>query len=202
MDGPDARAMLEDTERLRRRARADRHPSSVPLLTFAYLTLFGAPLVIGQLWPLGQYYWVVAGPAGFLLVGWWYRRQQVRTGVGQGRGSYCLAGASVLLALLALPMLWFSPLPTVAAGLVAIAVLQRNAWLAFWAAIFGVLGTLEQFFVLSNRLYDLAAWRGWFAEPRDYGIADDLGPPIVHAALGVLLLIAGLVARHREDRAR
>ena len=62
MDGPDARALLDDTERLRRRARADRHPSSVPLLVFAYLTLFGAPLAVGRLWPLGQSYWLLAGP--------------------------------------------------------------------------------------------------------------------------------------------
>jgi hypothetical protein len=111
----------------------------------------------------------------------------VDSGVGQGRGSYPLTGASVLLALLVLPMLWFSPLPTVAAGLVAMAFLQRNPYLAFWAAVFGVLGTLEQFFVLSNRLD---------------GIAGELGQPAVFAGLGVLLLIAGLVARHREDGAR
>ena len=81
MDGPDARSLLQDTERLRRRARADRHPSSVPLLVLAYLTLFSAPLAIDRLWPLGQYFWVLAGPAGFLVVGWWYRRQQLRSGV-------------------------------------------------------------------------------------------------------------------------
>jgi hypothetical protein len=202
MDGPDARALLDDTERLRRRARGDRRPSSVPLLVFASLTLFGAPLAIAQLWPLGEYYWLVAGPAGFLLVGWWYRRQQVRSGVGQGRGSWAIAGVSVLLALVLLPILWISPLPAVAAGLLAIAVLQRNAYLAVWAVLFGILGTLEQFFVLSNRLYDLAQWRGWFPEPRDYGIVDDLGQPIVYGALGVLLLVAGLVALHREDRGR
>jgi hypothetical protein len=187
MDGPDARALLDDTRRLRRRARADRHPSSVPLLVFAYLTLLGAPLAIARLWPLGQYYWVLAGPAGFLIIGWWYRRQEVRRGVGQGRGSYTLAGVSVLLALVLVPFLWFSPLPAVAAGLVAVAVLQRNAYLAFWVAVFGVLGTLEQFFVLSNRLG---------------GAAGDLGQPVVYGALGVLLLVAGLVALHREDHAR
>ena len=83
-----------------------------------------------------------------------------------------------------------------------IAILQRNAYLASWAAAFGVLGTLEQFLVLSNRLYDLAEWRGWFTEPRDYGIVDDLGQPVVYGALGLMLLVAGLVALHREDRAR
>jgi hypothetical protein len=54
MDGPDARALLDDTERLRRRARADRHPSSVPLLVFAYRTLFSAPFSVtpgARCWP-------------------------------------------------------------------------------------------------------------------------------------------------------
>jgi hypothetical protein len=188
MDGPDARALLDGTERLRRRARADRHPSSVPLLVFAYLTLFGAPLAVGRLWPLGQSYWLLAGPAGFVVVGWWYRRQQVRDGVGPGRGSYTVAGVSVLLALVLLPLLWFFPLATIAAGLVAMAVLQRNPYLAFWAVVFGVVGTLEQYFVLSNQLGGL--------------VTPDLGQPIVYGALGVLLLVAGLVARHREDRGR
>jgi hypothetical protein len=108
----------------------------------------------------------------------------------------------VLAALVLVPFLLIAPLPAVAAGLVAIALLQRNGYLAFWAAVFGILGTLEQFLVLSNRLYDLAEWRGWFPEPRDHGIVDDLGQPIVYGALGLLLLVAGLVALRREDRAR
>jgi hypothetical protein len=199
MEGPDARALLDDAERLRRRTRADRHPSSVPLLVFAYLTLFWAPLAVTpRFLTFSHLYWVVAGPIGFLVIGWWYRRQEVRSGVGQGRGSYTLAGVSVLLALLLVPFLWFSALPAVAAGLVAIAVLQRNLYLAFWAVVFGLLGTLEDFFVLSNRLHELALWQVWFPEPRD----DDLGQSIVYGALGVLLLVAGLVALHREDRGR
>jgi hypothetical protein len=124
VDGPDARALLDDTERLRRRARADRHPSSVPLLVFASLTLFSAPFsATPQLWTFSHLYWVVAGPVGFLLIGWWYRGQAVRSGVGQGRGSYLLAGASVLAALVLVPFLLMAPLPAVAAGLVA---LQRE----------------------------------------------------------------------------
>jgi hypothetical protein len=61
---------------------------------------------------------VLAGPVGFLVTGWWYRRQQVRDGVGPGRGSYT------------------------AAGLVAMAVLQRKVYLAFWAVVFGALGVV------------------------------------------------------------
>jgi hypothetical protein len=83
-------------------------------------------------------------------------------------------------------LLWFFPLATIAAGLVTMAVLQRNAYLAFWAVTFGVVGTLEQYYVLSNRLGGL--------------VTPDLGQPIVYGALGVLLLVAGLVARRREGR--
>jgi hypothetical protein len=189
VDGLDARALLSDSERLRRRARADRHPSSVPLLVFAYLTLFGAPLAVARLWPLGQVYWVVAGPAGFLFVAWWYRRQQARSGVGQGRGSYVAAGVAVLAVLLVVPVLWHGPLAAVAAGLLAMAALQRNAYLAAFAAVFGVLGALEDFLVLSNRLADA-------------GLGGELGQPVVYGALGLLLLVGGLVARLREDNPR
>jgi len=69
---------------------------------------------------------------------------------------------------------------------------------AVWAAVLGLLGGLEHFLVLSNRLYDLAEWLGWFREPRNYGLLDELGPPTVFAAVGGLLLAAGLVALRRE----
>jgi hypothetical protein len=77
-----------------------------------------------------------------LLVGWWYQRQQVRSGVGPGRGSGAVTGAVVLLALLLVPVLWLSPFPAVAAGLLGVAVLPRNPYLALWAVVFGVLGVL------------------------------------------------------------
>ena len=48
------RDMVEDTERLRRRARSDRRASSVPLLVFGVLTLAGA--VIGDN-PQAWFYW-------------------------------------------------------------------------------------------------------------------------------------------------
>jgi hypothetical protein len=198
----DARALLRDTERLRRRTRGDRHASSVPLLIFGTLTLISALLALPALWPWGDLFWLLAGPAGFLATGWWYRRQQARSGVGEGRGSWTVAGVSTLLAFVLLPLVWIAPLPVVAAGLLVLAALQRNRYLAASAAVLGLLGGLEHFFVLSNRLYDLAQWLGWFPEPRDYGLLDDLGPPVVFAALGGLLLAAGLVALRRERAGR
>jgi hypothetical protein len=197
MERTDAEALLRDAERLRRRARGDRHASSVPLLVFGALTVLSAPLTLPTLWPWGDVYWMLAGPAGLLVTGWWYRRQQARSGVGAGRGSYTVAGVSVLLACVVLPLVWIAPLPVVGAGLLVVAALQRNRYLAAWAVALGVLGGLERFFVLSNRLADLFEWFGWFQEPRDYGLLDD-GSTIVFAALGGLLLAAGLVALRRE----
>jgi hypothetical protein len=194
----DAQTLLEDAERLRRRARGDRHASSVPLLIFGALTVISAPLTLSTLWPAGGWYWLLAGPIGFLATGWWYRLQQSRSGIGEGRGSYTIAGVSTLLAFVLLPLVWIAPLPVVAAGLLVIAALQRNGYLAACAVVLGLLGGLEHFFVLSNWLYDLAQWRGWFPEPRDSGLLDDLGPAVVFVALGGLLLVAGLVALRRE----
>jgi hypothetical protein len=202
MERADAQALLRDAERLRRRGHGDRHASSVPLLIFGAITVIDAPLALPALWPWGDLFWLLAGPAGFLATGWWYRRQQARSGIGEGRGSYTVAGASTLLAFVLLPLVWIAPLPVVAAGLLVVAALQRNRYLAAWAAVFGLLGGLEHFFVLSNRLYDLAGWLGWFREPRDYGLLDELGPPIVFAALGGLLLAAGLLALRRERAGR
>jgi len=197
MERTDAQALLRDAERLRRRARGDRHASSVPLLIFGALTVISAPLAL-FLWPVGGWFWLLAGPAGFLATGWWYRRQQTRSGIGEGRGSYTVAGVSTLLAFVLLPVVWIAPLPVVAAGLLVVAALQRNRYLAAWATVLGLLGGLEHFLVLSNRLYDLAEWLGWFREPRNYGLLDELGPPTVFAAVGGLLLAAGLVALRRE----
>jgi hypothetical protein len=198
MERTEAQALLRDAERLRRRARGDRHASSVPLLIFGGLTVISAPLTLPRLFPLGDVFWLLAGPAGFLVTGWWYRRQQTRSGIGEGRGSWTVAGVSILLALALLPVVWIAPLPIVGAGLLVLAVLQRNRYLAAWAAVLGLLGGLERFFVLSNRLNDLAYWLGWFQEPRGQELLLDLASLIVFVALGGLLLAAGLVAWRRE----
>jgi hypothetical protein len=202
LERTDAQALLRDAERLRRRARGDRHASSVPLLVFGALTLVSAPMALPALWPWGDMFWLLAGPVGFLATGLWYRRQLARSGVGAGRGSYTVAGVSTLLAFVLLPLVWIAPLPVFAAGLLVLAALQRNRYLAAWAVVLGLLGGLERFFVLSNRLYDLAQWLGWSGESEDYGLLTELAQPIVYAALGGLLLAAGLVALRRERAGR
>jgi hypothetical protein len=198
MERTEAQALLRDAERLRRRARGDRHASSVPLLVFGGLTVLSAPLLLPRLSPGADVFWLLAGPAGFLVTGWWYRRQQTRSGIGEGRGSWTAAGVSMLVAPALLPVVWIAPLPIVGAGLLVVAALQRNRYLAAWAAVLGLLGGLERFFVLSNRLYDPADWLGWLQQPRGQELLVDLGSSVVFAALGGLLLAAGLVALRRE----
>jgi hypothetical protein len=202
MERTDAQALLRDAERLRRRARGDRHASSVPLLVFGALTVIGAPLALPRLFPWGDLFWLLAGPTGFLVTGWWYRRQQTRSGIGEGRGSWTVAGVSTLLALALLPLVWIAPLPIVGGGLLVLAALQRNRYLAAWAVVLGLLGGLERFFVLSNRLDDLADRLGWFQGPRGQELLVDLASTIVLVALGGLLLAAGLVALRRERAGR
>jgi hypothetical protein len=54
------------------------------LLTFGMLTLLSASLpgVGMQLFSPTFFYWLIAGPIGFFLVGWRYRRNQITNGVG------------------------------------------------------------------------------------------------------------------------
>jgi hypothetical protein len=70
MDFAEPSHALNDVERLRRTARSDRRPSSVPLLVFGVLTLGSAPFAEDiSLWRL--FYWAAGGPAGLLAVAWW-----------------------------------------------------------------------------------------------------------------------------------
>jgi hypothetical protein len=184
-------------QRLSARARGDRRPSSVPLLVFGLLILASAPLMNDplSLWRLA--FWVIAGPVGFLLVAWWYRRRRLRAGVGSGRGSYARMALLVLASfLLALP-LWVVPLPAVAAGLAILGVRQRNAYLTVCAAGLGVAGGLEAFGVFDNMLYRAAFGVGLFRP--HYGYFDG-APGIVFGLIGMLMLGAGTFALWRERR--
>jgi MYXO-CTERM domain-containing protein len=77
----------------------------------------------------------------------------------------------------------------VAVGLLIIATRQRLAGLAVWAVVFGLTGSLESFFLLSNRLYDLGI------EPPEWMQPSNL----IIGTLGLALLAGGLLARRREQ---
>ncbi len=85
--------------------------------------------------------------------------------------------------------------PLIGAGLLTIAVQQQNRYLGVWAVVYGVVGCLEAFYVLSNRLYDLSDALGFASEKSGYF---SWSSALVFGVLGLMLVGAGLVARRRE----
>jgi hypothetical protein len=196
---------LHRLEQLKLRARADRRATSVPLFTFGAVTLFfaltevlrqpGNVARIGGISPL-----VLLWPAAFGFLAWYYRRQEARTGVGAGRGSYALM-VLLPIAVFFVPFAWLlyfflSSTGVAALGLLVIALLQRNWYLGISAVVYGVVMTLEAYFFLSNRLVDLG---------QEVGVVHDLfsdhATAVVLGLTGLGMVAAGLVARRREARA-
>ncbi len=183
MDATAAHDLLEEVEGVRRRARGDRRATSAPLLVFGAITLVDALLQMASD-PFPNYGLVFLGPVGFALVALYYQRSEVRTGVGRPALTYVVA-AVVTLLLVPLFVLLGAPV-LVGLGLLAIAVGQRNRYLGLWAVVCGVVGGLEAFSVLSNRLYDVWGYFSWSSS-------------VVFGVLGLALVVAGLHARRKES---
>jgi hypothetical protein len=151
----------------------------------------------------GFYYWLWAGPAGFLAISYLYRRQAVKSGVGAGRNFYVMAGYSFpavvvmaavvpIFGLLVFPLLMF-PLTTISAILLVMGVLQRAKYLAWCSALFGILATLAQLGTFNSLLYRVVDGLGLFQNHYVDG-----ANIIVYGLLGLLLIGMGLVARGIE----
>ena len=190
---------LVSVERLQEQARNDRRPSSVPLLVFGALALAYTPLADDtlSLWSLA--YWVVAGPAGFLLTAWWYRHRRTRIGIGAGRAPYAKVGLIVLVSFALILPLWALQIPTIGVGLLVLAKRQRNTYLGAFAAFITVFGLLDQFSdTLVNLSYHAAYAVGLFRQNDGYF---NEAPAIINALAGMVLLCGGFVALQRERRA-
>lgn len=196
----DVQERLDKVSRLRQRARARRRATSVPLLVFGGITLVGAGLPEAGLGFSGVWslYWIVAGPLGFWTVHRYQQRRLRRTGVGSGRGSYAavsvaLVAAAVLLG--GLFLLFGGVLVAIGLGLLVLALRQGNRPLALAATAYGIVGGLEGFHLISNRImalsYELGlnqSTSGYFPEAR----------PLVIAVLGVVTLAGGALAARWE----
>lgn len=202
MEAAETQALVADLESLKRRARADRRATSIPLLTFGAIALLGAAVTAGSgtvsNWVF--FYWVLAVPAGFGFLAWRQQRRATLTGVGGGNEPYrWFALGFPLLFVIPFGFLVITfPLAAIAAALLYVAARQHNRYLGICAAVFGVVGTLEvSFAAVRNRLYDVALALGFQKEQYGYfSWAEAL-------AIGLLagfLLGAGLVARRRETR--
>ena len=198
MDANSVQAVLRDVEGVKRRARRDRRATSVPLLTFGWLTLLEAFLsAVAD--PYRSLYWLIAAPAGLAFVAWYYRRHEIDSGVGTRSSSYWHWALAVLAALVLLPFLIVlgAPLALVGIGLLSIAVRQRNMYLGAYAVVFAVVGMLESFYLVTNRLYDFSQWAGWYSDTSGYF---PWAPSFVSALLGLIIVGAGAVAARREGR--
>jgi hypothetical protein len=203
MEAAETQALVADLESLKRRARADRRATSLPLLTFGAIALAGAAITAasGTVSNWTFFYWILAVPAGFGFLAWRQQRRAALTGVGGGNEPYrWFALGFPLLFVIPLGLLVITfPLAAIAAGLLYVAARQHNRYLGICAAVFGIVGTVEvSFAVVRNRLYEVTRALGFHEEKYGYfSWADAL-------ALGLLagfLLGAGLVARRRETRA-
>ena len=192
MDGAAAHDVLEEVEGVRRRARADRRPTSVPLLVFGAITLVDALLQTATD-PFRNFGLVFLGPIGFALVALHYQRREVETGVGRPARPYLIAAVVSLLFVPFFVLLGAQVL--VGLGLLVIAVGQRNRYLSLWAVVCGVVGGLEAFYVFSNRLYELAEAFGFYSDSYGYF---SWASSVVFGLLGLALVLAGLHARRRE----
>ncbi|MGW0735536.1 hypothetical protein [Streptomyces sp. NPDC002851] len=186
------------------RARGDRRASSVPLLTFGAVFLLSAPfqyVPFGPLWRQGYLYWWVAGALGFAVVALWYRRRRIRFGVGSGRGAYGAGALAVaLLLILALPAsLIGGPPVLIALVLAALAVPQRNTYLAVCATALGIAAAMESSYLLSGKLNTIAEQ---IIGPPSHGGQIYEVQPLIYALMGLAVLTAGLVSLRNERAGR
>jgi hypothetical protein len=188
-----ASEMLSEVGAVQRRVRGDRRATSVPLVVFGVLTVTIAVLGPKFVWAPALALFFLA-PLGFLVVAIIYKRREISLGVGGRAHAYKVAAITTLLAL---PFLGFfvGEYAVIGLALLIIAILQRNPTLGLWAVVFGVIGGLERFYLLSNRLYPIADALGVNRNSDGYF---SWGSALVYGCLGIAMIAGGLYTRHRE----
>lgn len=193
LEPPQARALLDDLDQVRRRARGDLHAASVPMFVLGLLAIGGALADFSDPMMVTRLYWTFAGPAGLFVTAWWFHRLQRRHGAGTGAGP--LVSITILVTCAAF-VSGFLPIGGVitAVGFVALAVTQRNRVLATAAVIFGLVTSAQQpFGFVSNSVYNR------FPDASALGILEYHGSAVVFAILGLLLFGVGVRALRRES---
>ena len=136
----EARDLLDEIERRRRRTRADLGGLWFPLVLFGGITLVSAVVA----WGFGPerlgLFWLVTGPAAAVVTSMYYWRHELRVGVESHATPYVMTGAGILAgcfflgwlgdALGAHTLSSVGPALVVSAGYVVFARLQRAVGLA------------------------------------------------------------------------
>ena len=195
---PAAAEILDDLAALRAATRAQLQPTSLPLLVFGVLLLLAAGLPSATFDFPWSAYWLLAAPAGFALIAARYRRIEGDVGLGDRSRHYRLAavGAAVIAFMIASLLIFLvSPLAGAGVALYAVARATRDGALKVAAAVLILFGLLEPWFILSNRVFEVA---GMFGDPDGSEPIFRYSRNIVTAVIALGLLTAGLVARWRQ----
>lgn len=175
------------------RVRRDLPATPAPLL------LLGSAIVVGSIPQVANVGWNAGGlldgdrftalllTAAFGVLWLAYRNRAGRGATGHAAGFGVAAVFGLFLVTVGFALLVYAgPFVLFGAGLLLAAARQRNMLLAWWAVLAGGLGVFEGFFGITNRLPG-SVWRTW-------------EHPAIYLALGVLTVLAGLVARLLGNR--
>ena len=182
---------LAQVSALRAEVRRNLRATSAPLLLLGGAAAVGElPQLLGQtVWPalgIGDWQTSLLITAAFVVM--W--RKAVRSGVGRPTafGAASIVALCLTFSFAAVATIFAGPFLVFGLGLLIAGLVQRNRFLAIWAILIGGIGVFEGFFGITNRLHS-PLWRSW-------------EHPAVYMALAIATVLAGLVARWRESRAR
>jgi len=193
----DARELAALVSAVRTKVRRDLRMTSFPLLLLGSATAAGViPQVAtaghGGFGPLGVGDWLTGLLITVAFAVMWlvYRRRALRGGVGRPAGFGAATGLGFFLTMSGglIAMAFAGPFLLFGLGLLMVGIWQRNRFLAWWAVLIGGIGVFEGFFGITNRL-SASVWRGW-------------EHPAIYLVLALLTILAGLLARRRENRTR
>jgi uncharacterized RDD family membrane protein YckC len=191
LEPPQAQALWEELDQVRRRARGDLHAASVPLFVLGLIAAGGALADMRDPMSFFSLYWAFAGPVGLAVTAFWFRQLQRRQGAGTGVGQLVMITIFVTCGAV---VSWVFPIGGVitAVGFFALAFTQRSRVLAAAAILFGVVTGAEQplHFISNgvlNRIPNAAA-----------GVFGYHGSAVVFAVLALLFFGAGVSALRRE----
>jgi hypothetical protein len=194
--GDDAYEWAAHVSALRGRVRRDRRSASFPLLLLGTATAVGVlPQLLsagpGRFGPgVGDWLTSMLITAAFVVMWLVYRRRAVSGGVGRpaGFGAAAVLGLCCTVSVGVIATVYAGPFLVFGLGLLVAGIWQRNRFLAGWAVLIGGVGVFEGFFGITNRL-SASVWREW-------------EHPAISLILALLTVLAGLIARSRENRAR
>jgi uncharacterized RDD family membrane protein YckC len=194
LEPPQAQALLDDLDLVRRRARGDLHMVSVPMFALALISVGYAVAgwdTFGGIF--GLLFGALAGPLSLLLTAGWLHRDQRRQGLGAGVGPLWVITIFVMCTAV---VSGFFPIggAVTAIGFFALAISQHSRVLATAAVIFGLVAGAEQpMHAISNGVIN------HFPAASAVDLFQYHGSAIVFAMLALLLLGASAAVLRQEQ---